>query len=51
MAPGPCGNCDVCTRKKQETRDFSAQVRLLLTAVRQTGEKYGLAIPILVRSN
>ncbi|KAH3763432.1 ATP-dependent DNA helicase recQ [Pelomyxa schiedti] len=46
--PVPCGNCDVCLRKKQDEQDFSASSVLLLTVIEQTGEKFGLGTPIMV---
>jgi ATP-dependent DNA helicase RecQ len=38
----PCGNCDVCL-DPVETRDGTAEARLVLDAVRRTGQKFGAA--------
>ncbi|MEM8985562.1 MAG: DNA helicase RecQ [Pseudomonadota bacterium] len=38
----PCGNCDACL-SPPETYDGTEAARLVLTAVRQTGEMYGQA--------
>jgi ATP-dependent DNA helicase RecQ len=38
----PCGNCDICL-DPVETREGTAEARLVLDAVRRTGQKFGAA--------
>jgi len=41
-----CGACDNCTIAPNELRDFTAEARLLLEAVKGTGERCGIVKPI-----
>jgi len=41
-----CGACSVCLQRGAEPRDAAAPARLLLRAVRETGDRFGAGLPV-----
>eukprot|EP00300_Choanocystis_sp_HF-7_P017120 c19637_g1_i1.p1 GENE.c19637_g1_i1~~c19637_g1_i1.p1 ORF type:complete len:811 (+),score=150.14 c19637_g1_i1:58-2490(+) len=46
--PTSCGKCDVCERSNCPSRDLSTEARQLLLAISETGERFGMKVPILI---
>ena len=43
-----CNNCDNCKARATNRKDLSAEVYQLLQAIKQTGERFGMSVPIVV---